>query len=335
MKNQFLLLCGALGFLACGCQKSNTQDDVISQRYIHKYGYAVSKEEWESRNYPGQVITNLRNGVTVTATYENGVLHGPCTLTYPNSQTIETYYLYNQGNVAKEVLYDIKGMPVRETVRLSPTRYTMTFWYEDGTPMSIEEFANEELLEAQYLTVNNETESRVEKGNGLRVRRAREGVLISKDQIAAGIMVKRDSFYPNGTPEMVAYYLDSKLHGEKRTFSSNGEPLLIEEYINGQLHGKATHFKNGVKYLEISYLDGQRNGSEVHFLDGEQISQEIQWENDKKHGPATYYVDGGGTRIEYYYDGSLVSKEDYDELYRRDEMISNISQDLRWDGQRN
>jgi antitoxin component YwqK of YwqJK toxin-antitoxin module len=335
MKNQLFLVLGALGFLSSGCQKSNTQSDVISQRYIHKYGYAVSKEEWESRNYPGQVITNLRNGVTVTATYENGILHGPCTHTYCNSQMVESYYLYNQGNAVKEILYDIRGMPIRENVQLSPTRYTTTLWYADGTPMSLEEFANEELLEAQYLSVSNETEARVEKGNGLRIRRTQDGVLISKDQIQSGYMVKREGFYPNGAPENISYYSDGKLQGEKRTFAQNGgEPLVIEEYIKGQLHGKATYFKNGTRYLEISYLDGLKNGSEVHYLDGEQISQEIQWENDKKHGPTTYYV-SGGTRIEYYYDGRLVTQDVYDELYRRDEMTSNISLDVRWNGQRN
>src|SRR3569832_1842673 len=53
-----LALCLTL-FLA-GC-RSNTQDNnVVSERYIHKYGFVVSKNEFEERKYPGQVITSLK-----------------------------------------------------------------------------------------------------------------------------------------------------------------------------------------------------------------------------------------------------------------------------------
>jgi antitoxin component YwqK of YwqJK toxin-antitoxin module len=327
MKSKIYPILGALGILVCACQSHRRENDVVSQRYVHKYGYAVSQEEWESKNYPGQVITNLKNGVTVTATYENGYLHGPCNHTFPNSQTVEVYSLYNQDQLVKEIRYDIRGMPVREMVQLSPTRYSLTLWYNEGSPLSIEEYASEELLDAQYFTVNNETEGRVERGNGLRVRRDQYGTLISRDEIQGGYMVKRDTFYASGAPESSSHYLFEKLHGEKRAFAETGEPIAIEEYLNGALHGKATYFNNGTKYLEISYLDGFKNGIETHYVDGEEVSQEIHWENDKKHGPSTYYIDGY-TQIHWYYDGERVSRNKYEELARLDDMISQISPDV-------
>ena len=128
MKFRLSLLCGALALLASSCHKDNNNSQVVSQRYVHKYGYAVSQEEWASKNYPGQVITSLRSGVVVTATYENHELHGPCTYTYPNSQTVERFVLYNRGEVTKEVLYDMSGMPTKETVQLSPSRHSLTLW---------------------------------------------------------------------------------------------------------------------------------------------------------------------------------------------------------------
>lgn len=321
---------GLLGILACGCRQDKKDDQIVSQKFIHKYGYAVSKEEWEERNYPGQVITAMRNGSMVTATYENGVLHGPCTHTFPNSQTVEIYYLYNFGEVAKEIIYDVRGMPVREMVQLSPTRYSLTLWYAEGTPMSIEEFAGDELLEGQYLTLNNETEARVEKGNGKRIRRDLHGLLLSKDEIAKGYVVKHEAFHPNGAPESIAYFNNKQLHGEKRLFSASGEPLVIEEWVHGQLHGKSTFFKNGTKTLEISYLNGSREGPEIHYVDGEKISQEIAWENNKKHGPALYYIDGS-TETEWYYEGALVSKEKYDELSYLDSKIAQINPSYKVD----
>src|ERR1700733_14297598 len=115
-----------LNSCSCNSCKRKQNDEVLSQRYIHKYGYLVTKEEWEAKNYPGQVVTNLSDGVTVTATYENGVLHGPITYTFPHSQNIETYHLYNWGDRVKEVTYNMIGMPIREKIQISPTRYSMT-----------------------------------------------------------------------------------------------------------------------------------------------------------------------------------------------------------------
>lgn len=317
--------------LFVSCVNKKDENTVVSKRYVHKYGYAVSQEEWESRNYPGQVITTLRDGVTVATTYEHGILHGPCTYTYPHSQTIETYFLYNNGNLVKEIKYDRHGMPLREEIRLSPSRYSLTTWYANGSPLSIEEYASDELVDGQYFNPNNELESRIDKGNGKRIVRDTHGVLVSRDTIEKGYLVQRQSFYPNGAPESIAFYAFNQLNGERRTYSQDGEPLAIEEWKNGKLHGLASYFDNGVKTSEILYLDGLKNGTERHYLDGDILSQEIAWENDKRHGPSVYYVDGH-TRTDWFYDGSIVSQRRFEELDRLDEMISHINTENALDG---
>ncbi|NDD58471.1 MAG: hypothetical protein EBZ47_04355, partial [Chlamydiae bacterium] len=246
------LLCSALALISFSCNKENNSD-VVSQRYVHKYGYAVSQEEWSSKNYPGQVITTLRNGVVVAATYEDHQLHGPCTHTYPNSQIVEKYVLYNRGEPVKEVMYSVAGMPMEETVKLSPSRRSLTLWYTDGAPRSVEEFAHDELLEGQYYTVLNEVEARVEKGNGERVMRDAKGTLMHRDEIFAGFTVRREAFYANGSPESITYFSNNKIHGERVCYTSNGEPLSVENWFDGNLHGKATYYKNGTKFSEVSY----------------------------------------------------------------------------------
>jgi len=327
MKVKISVFLGIVLALLSACQKQSNNDAVVSKRYIHKYGYAVSKEEWEAHNYPGQVITNMRDGVTVTTTYEHGILHGPTTYTYPHSQTVELFLLYKNSELVKEIHYDSQGMPSREQVFLSPHRYTLTSWYSSGSPLCIEEFADDEIVEGQYFTLNNEIEARIDKGNGIRIHRDPNGTLLTRDVFEKGYMVKRDSFYPSGAPEFVAHYSQNTLQGEKRCFTENGEPLAIEEWKDGKLHGLASYFSNGVKVTEISYLDGQKNGMERHFLDGEIISQELSWENDKRHGLSIYYTDGQ-TRTEWYYDGKMTSQNRYEELAKLDEMISNISSDV-------
>ena len=321
MSYRICTLLAATALMTSACQKNKNDDQVVSQVYVHKYGYAVSQEEWEEKNYPGQVISTLRDGSTVTATYENGELNGPCTFTYPHSQTVEKYILYKQNSPVKEILYDITGMPTQETVQLTKNRSSLTTWYFDGVPRSVEEYSNDELLEGQYFTPTNELEARVEKGKGLRIIRDASGVLVCKDIIENGLLAKRESFYPNGSPECVANYEGGHLSGERRTFTLNGEPLALEEWANGHLHGVSTYYKNGTKELEISYLFGKKNGWENHFIDGLAVSRQIAWDNDIKHGPEIFYVPDGKKTL-WNYNGKEVSQTRYEEMTRLDELIS-------------
>lgn len=321
----FTLFCLAAAIGLTSCQKSRKESTVVSTQYIHKYGYAVTKEEWDSHNYPGQVVTHLRDGVTLTKTYEAGLLHGPCTYTYPYSEMIHHFYLYDKGDLVKQIDYDSTGMPEIQKSILSPTRYQLIYWYKDGTPRAIEDYSNEELLDGQYLSRSNEVEAKVEQGKGTRITRDKEGLLLAKETIESGYSTEKETFYPSGTLESVTHYATGKLHGEKQTFSTSGEPISDEEYLNGLLHGKSTYYRNGNKFQEISYIAGQKNGLETHYLDGEQISYQVLWENDKKHGPEQYFTAGGTITTHYYYNGELVSQRKYDELQKLDDMIAQIS----------
>lgn len=323
MKKNLFALLGLFSLALCGCNDNSQDDGVVSQHYIHKYGYAVSQEDWETHRYPGQVVTTLSDGVTITTSMENGVKHGPTTQTFPNSQTVASYTLYNQGNKIKEVSYDLFGFPIQEWIQLSPTRHSVTAWYKDGAPMFVEEFIGEELLEGQYFTLSNALESKVDRGEGVRMLRDRNGTLLSIETIQEGYATKKETFYPNGAPESIAHYYQNALSGEKRTFGLNGEPLAIEEWVSGQLHGTCSYFKNGNLYLQIPYLHGLKHGIEKQFIDGEIVSQEIPWVNNWKHGEAVVYVNHT-PESHWFYQGQAVSKRKFDELNRLDEVISQL-----------
>lgn len=329
MKRHLFILMSGTAFILSGCvHDNNDKTSVISKRYIHKYNYPVPKEEWQKHNYPGQVITNLSDGVTVTATYENGKLHGPTTYTFAHSQSIEKCIVYNQGQKVKETSYNSNSMPLQEWIQLSPQRYSLTSWYVEGCPMMVEEYAGNELIEGQYFTALNEIETRVEKGDGIRISRDQTGTLLSKEVIEDGYTVKKETYYPNGAPESIAYYALGKLNGNKQKFTANGEPLALEEWVNGQLHGKATYFRNGNRYLEISYLSNQKNGTERHYTDGDLLTQEIHWENDLKHGSTIYYADSD-IQQQWFYAGQLVSKNKFDLYNQKDQMAADISDDIK------
>ncbi|WP_194848340.1 toxin-antitoxin system YwqK family antitoxin [Candidatus Neptunochlamydia vexilliferae] len=318
-----LLLLASSGLLMFGCQNSSKDqnENVVSKRYIHKYGYDVSKEEWESTGYPGQVITTLRNGVTVTSSYEDGRLHGPTTYTYPHSNTNESESIYERGNLVKKTSYDIRGIPQKEEVFLSPSHVKLTKWFQSGTPMSVEEYHNEELLEGEYYNKRNEAEHRVIKGTGTRTIRDEHENVILQEKMEGGFTVLRETFHPHGIPHTVLPLSGGLVHGEKKVFAPSGEPISVETYERDLLHGRATYYQNGCRYLEINYYQGRKDGTERHFVDGETVVEETEWMDGQKHGPSIVFFDGM-SRTRYYYNDQLVTKEKYRELYEMEENIA-------------
>ncbi len=315
-----LFVLSLLSLSSCGDKKDVA---IVTQKYVHKYGYAVSKAEWDAKNYPGQVVTTLRDGVTIVASYENGQLNGPTTQTFPQSQTIESYKLYNKGVLTKEVQYNSRGLPKMETVFMAPAAKTITLWFESGSPLSIEEYSSGSLIEGQYFTPSNETESRVVKGKGVRSLRDAEGILTAKEQFENSSVTKRETFFTNGVPESITFYQDGKLTGERHVYNASGEPEVVEHYQNGLLSGLATYFKNGCKFVEVSYKDGEKHGDEIHFIDGKMISQRISWQDGFKHGASSFFVDGTA-HTHWFHKGNRVGQNRFDELCEMDERMQSL-----------
>lgn len=321
MKKVFCILTPIVLLLASGCQRNDPNDQVVSKRYIHKYGYEMTEKEWKAKIHPGQVITTLRNGVTIAASYEDGLLSGPCTHTYPHSQTVQTYYLYNNGNLVKEINYDIRGLPMREDLYIAPNRIATTEWFADGCPRATEEYQERLLYEGEYFNPANETEAQVIHGEGTRIVRSLDGDLLRKEDFSAGKLCKRWDYHPNGAPETIADYANNQLHGVRLTYAPTGEPLAIEEWEEGKLHGKATYFHNGAKASEICYFHGMKDGTETRYLDGEVVVEEIEWIDDIRHGPSHFYVNNT-THTQWFYEGKEVTAAKYEEMVTLDQLLS-------------
>ncbi len=325
MQRTITLALMAIG-LATGCNKTNkANDQVITQRYIHKYGYDVSREEWENERYPGHVVTTLRNGVTMTASYEEGILHGLTTYTYPYSHSVQSQYLYERSQLVKKTSYDIRGVPQQEELFISPSHTKLTKWYANGTPRAVEEYENGILTQGEYYNFANEVESQVSCGSGLRIDRDSQGKLLTKENYDNYEKVLITTFYPNGTPHMVTPYHNDKIHGQRKIFAQTGEPLKVETFNNNLLQGTSTHFQNGSKYLEISFVNGNRHGIERHFVDGDTLVEETRWEYDYKHGPSTVYSDGY-SKTDWYFNGYKVAKSKFDSLTDQERMMASMTE---------
>lgn len=311
--------------IVASCQSTTSPEQIVSQKFVHKYGFGLTEDEWDQRAQEGQVIATLNNGVTITRSYENGNLHGKTTHTFPNSPTVERVMLYDQGSLLKETVQDANGVPIQEETYEFDDRLILTHWNEKGVPLSVEEYNGELLVDGKYYSSEHELEAQVENGNGFRTKRDRSGLLISRDQIENGIMSARTTYHPNGQVHTVSHYHDYMLHGEQTKFTVSGRPLMSLRWDRGVLDGMKTVYRNGLKVAAIPFVHGQKNGTELHYDDLGNLIAEIIWRDDKKHGCCKSYTEDSQDS-EWFFNGSLVSAEKFDLLENRERMIAEFKQ---------
>jgi len=296
-----------------GCSNaSNNRSEFVREEYIHKYGVAVSKEEWGERGSDGRVVTTKQDGIVITRSYRVGVLEGDTTITFPHSRTIETLQTYSEGNLVRQVNHYPSGMPKEEERYTANQGKVITAWYEAGTPKSVETFEGEYLIKGEFYAQNDEVESRVANGAGTRTVRDSYGQLLSRDTVANGHIVTVTRYHPNDTPSEIVPYANNQIHGAVKTFLANGEPDKVESWVKGVQEGITVAFRNGEKQTEIPYINGRPHGTERRY-NGSELVEEITWANGRQHGPAVSFVEGE-SRTNWYYNGKVVSKVVFDEM---------------------
>ena len=130
-------------------------------------------------------------------------------------------------------------------------------------------------------------------------------VINVKDElIYSQVMVFRDcsiSFYENG-------YLEKfKNKNILLEYSSDEKPYIEEHYKNGKMDGKCSYWDiRGPKKSEENYKDGKLHGLSVKWYTSKdtssrQISSEVFYENDLKHGSFTEWWENGNKKSEGNY----------------------------------
>lgn len=302
----------ALMLTACQNRRQVYNSDVISQTYIHRYGVEVPAEDWQARGQDGQVVMTTKDGITVTQSYESGILDGSTSYTYPHSSSTDKVETYVQGNLIKAAKHYRSGPPMQEVKFNQEDGQHITTWYENGTPKSVEEMdADGLLLKGDYYNADHQIEAQVDNQHGIRVVRNQYGLVVSKDTIQDGLMTVRTTFNHNGSPKEITPFKDGKIDGMRKTFLPDGEPNSQELWVNGVQDGLTVLFLNGEKSAEVPYTNGQKNGLERRYRDGQFVVEEISWLNGLQDGPRTTYV-GEIASTEWYFEGQPVSKASYD-----------------------
>lgn len=295
-----------------GC-RSSQYNQIVKETYIHKYGVPVAKSDWEEQGKEGRLIKLRSDGVTVSETYAQGVLHGETSYTFPNSSTIQWIEKYENGELVAKVEHYCSGVPMREECYAQKQLVKLTRWYEDGTPAATEAYEEGYLMQGEYRTPLNLPESHVQNGVGVRICRSSEGYLLSKDTIQYGEMTERITYFPNGDPAAITPYEKGEVHGMLLTYLQGGQPNTAEQWTNGVQEGMTIVYLNGEKYAEVPYVKGKKNGIEVRYRDGEQLVEEVTWKEDEQHGERKLYVDGE-TKTEWYLFGELVNRATFERM---------------------
>lgn len=312
---RFLFLIAPFALLVVGCQEQRyyEPEDVVQENYVHKYGVDVPQEDWNSRGQSGKVVSTLKNGVVVEKTYDNGVLEGQCTYTFPHSSQIETYETYERGNCVRQLTNYSSGAPKQQTIFGVRGTKQVTTWFDGGNPQAVEEYKKDVVVNGQYFNRQNQLESQVDNGDGIRTMRDRYGQLNASDTMQGGVTVSRTVFHPNGLPSEILPFNDGVVEGVRRTFNPDGSPATVETWSDGVQHGQTVEFHNGEKSAEVTYYNGAKHGTEVRYRDGSERISESQYVNGQKHGQSNTYV-GDNAKTEWYFQDRLVSKKEFDIL---------------------
>ncbi len=306
------------------CQKQEEKPEVVEQKYTHKYGMEVPKEEWQSRGSDGTVLSVLDNGVTMSQNYVNGLLHGETKITYPESKVVEQLLVYDQGTLIKKVFYDEDGLPTQEELYDFENKKTVTTWNHSGVPLSVEEYHDDLLFHGEYFNEKHECEATVAQGTGQRVHRSSDNVLLSKDTFQDGKLMHRTTYFPGGVVQSENPYQDYVLHGKQVVLSEEGKPVMEATWVKGQLDGTKILYSQGVKTAEIPYILGKKQGMERHYDENQNLVAEINWDNDLRHGSSRQF-NKDDIKIEWFYRGKSVSLEKFQMMEFREKLIADLN----------
>lgn len=311
LKKNLLGLCICLATVGCGSIRD--YENQYDCTYVHPYGVPVGYEQWAQSGCNGQRILSWRDGVTVSQTYADGLLHGESTYSFPHCDQIEHVEKYCNNELTSQVFYNVAGVPVQSVVYSAPNFKTITIWYDTGNPRSVETYEGQLLITGKYYTLLNQLDSWVYKGDGERITRNELGHFVSLDAFKDGVMTTRTLYYANGSPKEIACYNKSgQLHGKRRTYYEGGEPMAIEEWDHGEQNGITIVFQEGQKFAEVPYVEGKKKGVEKRFFNGCILVQEVTWNDDVLNGPIHTYECNKVVHTDWYYKGHRTTRANYD-----------------------
>lgn len=297
--------------------RTKPPEPIVQRSFYSSYGPKIAKNDFEAQGKTGEVVEVTKSGIEVRRNFVDGILHGTSSWSFPNSTIVYQFEEYENGELmGKGINYETGILQLEEQYAPQDIKVVRA-WYEEGSPRMSEDYRGDKLVRAQYYTNNGDLESAVEKGTGSKITRAKDGVIVSRDQIVGGLSVVREEFYPSGMLYQVYSLRDGLKNGLCKVYLESGQPSRLEMWSQGLLDGNQTLFENGLEIAQVPYTRGVREGIERRFMPGtDQVVQEISWHQDKRHGPTTTSVDAVQV-VECFWRDQKVTPEQYQGLVEK------------------
>ncbi len=291
------------------CYRDRCRDEVVCETYVHRYGLAIPASEWSEQGKTGQVVTTLKDGITVKKNYAKGQLEGETTYSLPHRETVARSETYANGRLVREEEFFPSGLTRSQTDHEQSTK---RHYYNQGALRCVENTSGANLIRGKYYDLNENVESSVDNGEGKITLRDDYGQLIAVCAVVDGVVVEKTTFHPNGMPHVIEPYKNGEVHGIRKTFLPGGEPLTVEQWQHGVPNGITVIYEQGEKAAEVPYINGKKNGLECRFVNEVIVVEEIKWQDNMRHGPSTRYIEGKAF-TDWYLNDNKVSKGYYDQ----------------------
>lgn len=230
-----------------------------------------------------------QGSLTATFRYAHGSLNGPSETFFATGERESTTPYDNGVKEGQEITYNKAGKAIRTLTFHNDHRQGPSFGsYENGAEAWKEEFDEDHLSTACYLTPSGETLSSVANGEGIRSV-FEDGHLISQEEIHGGI--------PEGWTTLFEY--DGSIERKYEVKKGKKHGTEIRYYIGS--------LKAPTPRLSIEWRDGIVHGTvKTWYPDGILESQKEMSQNLKQGLSMAWYPDGSVMMVEEYADDKLV-----------------------------
>jgi len=122
------------------------------------------------------------------------------------------------------------------------------------------------------------------------------------------------TYHPNGNISSEMDYVNGEANGKMRSLSIDGKLLRAGTMKNDKRQGLVTEYweKTGNPKREIPYDKGAVSGVVKEYYANDKLKRELTFRDDVMHGMEKQYeADGGLARTRYWFDGDIVSKDEF------------------------
>lgn len=109
-------------------------------------------------------------------------------------------------------------------------------------------------------------------------------------------------YFPDGTVQEEANYLEGKLNGKRTIYRETGEKEIEEHYQNDILEGEySVFYPSGAKEIEMTYSNGKISSMLKKYYESGQLMEEVTMNDNEVDGPFKEYYENGALQWEGNY----------------------------------